>query len=180
MKNLAFIATLISTSVMAAPLTVTLNLSGIDSSELKAPTSNFASTNPLCTEVVVIPMPGSGPKRKSLEGTIKKISSSKVVLTIPTEMDNSFCKYKLDYVHVSLGKRLEAINLSTSTNEAAERNILNTKTIFTAECGKNICRVLKDGSQVGYGNGNLATFHIDPKKLKSEKAPEATINVVFN
>jgi hypothetical protein len=180
MKHIAWAIALMSSTVMAAPLTVTLNLSGIDSSELKAPTANFASTNPICREIVVIPMPGSGPKRRSLEGTINRVSKSKVVLTIPTELDNSLCKYKLDYVHLSLGKRLEAISLETSTFEAKERNILNTKTIFTAECGKNICRVLKEGSQIGYGNGNLATFHLDPKKLNTAKGPEAVINVVFN
>lgn len=180
MKKLFWTLALMSTTAMAAPLTVTLNLDGISSSELKAPTSNFISTNPLCTEVIIVPMPGSGPKRKSLEGSIKKVSASKVVLTIPTQMDESFCKYKLDYVHISLGKRLEAISLETSTNEAKERNILNDKAQFTADCGNNKCRVLRDGSQVGYGSGNLATFHLDSKKLNSSKGSEAVLNVILN
>lgn len=180
MRNIVWATTLLSSTVMAAPLTVTLNLDGISSSELKAPTSNFISTNPLCTEIVVIPMPGSGPKRKSLEGSIKKVNSSKVVLTVPTEYEQSFCKYKLDYVHISLGKRLEAISLETSTYEAKERNILSDKADFTADCGNNKCRVLKDGSQVGYGNGNLAKFHLDPKKLNTSKGPEVILNVIFN
>lgn len=180
MKNIIWALALISSTAMAAPLTVTLNLDGITSSELKAPTSNFISTNPLCTEVVIVPMPGSGPKRKSLEGSIKTISTSKVVLTIPTQFEESFCKYKLDYVHISLGKRLEAISLDTSTYEAKERNILNDKAEFTADCGNNKCRVLKDGSQVGYGSGNLANFHLDSKKLNMPKSPSAVINVILN
>lgn len=180
MKNLAWALALISSSVLAAPLTVTLNLDGISSTELEAPTSSFISTNPLCTEIVVVPMPGSGPKRKTLNGSIKKINPSKVALTIPTEYESSFCKYKLDYVHISLGNRLEAINLNTNTYEARERNILNDKAEFSADCGNGKCRVLKDGSQVGYGNGNVAAFHLDPKKLNGSKAPEVVLNVILN
>lgn len=180
MKNLIWALALISSTAMAAPLTLTLNLEGLTSSDLKAPTSSFISTNPLCTEIIIVPMPGSGPKRKSLEGSIKKVSSSKAVLTIPTQMDDSFCKYKLDYVHISLGNRLEAISLETSTYEAKERNILNDKAEFTADCGNNKCRVLKDGSQVGYGSGNLATFHLDSKKINAPKAASAVINVILN
>lgn len=153
-----------------ATLTLTLSLTGIAPSAFHVPSATFVSTNPLCTQVIVLPQPAAGPRQATVQGSLQVLSPSKLRLSFPLSYEGqNFCRYRLSSLHVGLKKGLEGIEFVTDKNgvvAADELNLLKNKPgTFQVQCAHSTCRVLKGGSQVGYGSGNLAYLFLDAKRL---------------
>jgi len=184
MKIIFVLAILISTSVFAGSLKLSVLVNGKNVEDFNTPVITFVATNPLCLKATVLPLPAIYLKSTELAARVTAKSKNNLLIEFPLSHPAHICRYRFEEVSIGAKNRLEMVSIMTNkgfeSQESLERNLMNAaKGAFEVEHSNGFTRILKNGSQIGYSSSNVGYLYLDHKTLEKSEDLEASLTISF-